>query len=79
MAQTFVDDGTYGVVGNFTSIFSPDPVPKHLCKYLKETNSTVDVVSPGGQRPTSLSYEDMYIGDPDDDGGACLMIQMDLP
>ena len=64
MAQTFVDDGTsyYGVVANFTSIFSPDPVPNDLCHYLKETtNSTVDVVPPGGQRPTSLSYKEICI------------------
>ena len=79
MAQTFVDDGTSVVGGNFTSIFSPNPVPKDLCKYLKETNSTFDVVPPGGQRPTSLSYEDLYIGDPDDDSGTCMMVQMDLP
>lgn len=79
-AQTFVDDGTTQVLGNFADIFSPDPVPDDLCQYLRETNSSFEVVPPsssGGQRPTtSLRYEDVFAEDGGDGEPLCFLLHV---
>lgn len=67
-AQTIVDNGTSEVLGNFTSIFYPDPVPGNLCDYLNKTGSKFEIKV--GEGTTSLSFDDLYL----EDEQSCLIV-----
>merc|ERR1719464_364114 len=65
--QAIFDSGTFSVLGNFVSIFSPDPVPENLCEYMYKNNVTLDVEfssqDSGNLGVYSMGWDDMFYSD----------------